>query len=259
MQISELMTEELVTVAPDTTIDDALEQMDRNEVRHLPVLDGGGLIGIVSERDLLGETERDGAAFVRDVMHADVRTLEPDTGVVSAALEMSLQKIGCLPVVERGRLVGILTEVDLLGAFRDLCGDLAHLGQNPAVETRMTREVRTVAPSTTLAQAEALCRTHDVRHLPVVEEERLVGLVSERDLRWARGQRLLGDTQMVQVMSPRTVVVAPEARLAHAAKLMLQHRISSLPVCTGLGHQLVGILTSSDLLDHCMDNLREDE
>ncbi len=259
MQVSDLMSSDLLTAGPDTTLDDALDLMDRNDVRHLPVVDGDGLVGIVSDRDLLAEGEDDGAQLVREVMHSPVKTLDPEASVVSAALEMSLQKIGCMPVVRRGRLVGLVTAGDLLAAFRDLCADAAHVDQNPSVETRMSRAVRTVSPATSLKEAAELCREIDVRHLPVVEDEKLVGVVSDRDLRMAKGQHLDETTPVREVMAPRAVVVAPEARLAHAAKLMIEHRISSLPVCEGLTQHVVGILTSTDLLDHCMDNLREDE
>lgn len=259
MQISELMSVDLVTVSPKTTIHDALDQLDRNDVRHLPVLEGGRLVGILSDRDLYFEVEEDGARPVSELMHTSVQTLEPESGVVAAALEMSLQKIGCLPVVKDGHLLGLLTEVDLMAAFRDLCGGVEHLDQNPSVETRMTREVKTVTPETTLRQAAELLRELDVRHLPIVADGKLASVISDRDLRLAHGQHLAPDTPLSQVMVPRTIVVAPEARLHHAAKLMVEHRISCLPVCEGLGHHLVGILTSTDLLDHCMDNLREDE
>lgn len=259
MQISELMSVDLTTLSPTTTVHDALDEMDRNDVRHLPVLEGGRLVGILSDRDLYVEDEEHEGRPVSELMHASVQTLEPHSGVVTAALEMSIQKIGCVPVVEDERLVGLVTEVDLMAAFRDLCGDVEHLGQNPAVETRMTREVRTAPPETTLKQAAALLREHDVRHLPIVEDGRLVGVISDRDLRMAYGQHLPPETEVAQVMVPRTIVVAPEARLHHAAKLMVEHRISCLPVCEGLGQHLIGILTSTDLLDHCLDNLREDE
>ncbi|MFP4623830.1 MAG: CBS and ACT domain-containing protein [Gemmatimonadota bacterium] len=118
------MTAEVVTVSPRTTVAAALEEIRSNHIRHLPVLDGGRLVGIVTDRDLRLALDPGGGGGtetqVDDVMTGSPIVADPDMPVESAAALLAEHRIGCLPVVEDGELVGILTESDLLRAFVDL-------------------------------------------------------------------------------------------------------------------------------------------
>jgi acetoin utilization protein AcuB len=123
-----------VTIGPNALVRAAADLMRRRKVRHLPVVDGHArLVGIVTDRDLrqvvfdpaiqihLGpraEALRD--LTVRDVMTCGVVTVEPDSDIRQAARLMHERKIGALPVVDRRRLVGILSEHDVLRAFATL-------------------------------------------------------------------------------------------------------------------------------------------
>lgn len=131
MKVSDLMTREVTTLKRNETLSLAEQLMSLGRIRHLPVVDEDGeLAGIVSQRDLfhsglmraLGHGKH-AAARVRDmlpvkeVMSTDVVTTTPDVSLKEAALIMFEKKIGCLPVVENGRLVGILTEGDFVAHF----------------------------------------------------------------------------------------------------------------------------------------------
>ena len=121
----------------------------------------------------------------------------------------------------------------------------------------MTREVVTLRASDTLAEALEVRHSVDIRHLPVVEEGRLVGLVSDRDLRRALGKRLDEKTTSVEeFMTGGVRTLCPTDTLSEAASSMVEHKISALPIVGPTGGALVGILTSTDLLDHCMNTLR---
>lgn len=121
----------------------------------------------------------------------------------------------------------------------------------------MTADVVTASPSTTIAEALALTRKHRIRHLPVVSEERLVGLVTDRDLRlamppiWAEQQEeelrsALRTKQVVEFMVKSIVTTTPETAIEQAARLLYEHRIGCLPVMDG--ERLAGILTETDVL-----------
>ena len=109
----------------------------------------------------------------------------------------------------------------------------------------MSRSVRSIPPNLDTAAARHLMRSARVRHLVVVDGERVVGVVSQRDLGGTR-QEALPAGRVDRVMSSRVVVVEPDATVKDVANLMRGHGIGCMPVVEG--KQLVGIVTTSDLL-----------
>ena len=129
--VRDSMTREVAVLSPPSTAAEALVLCRERRIRHLPVLEGGRLVGIVSDRDLrsaapaLGDPERASALEgirLSDVMTRDVITAHPDDPVEEAANRMRERRIGCLPVVEDGELVGILTSSDVMEALVYLVG-----------------------------------------------------------------------------------------------------------------------------------------
>lgn len=130
-RVRDLMTATPITVDPDDDVATARNLMYRHWVRHLPVVDtAGALVGLISHRDLLRkhlieredvpalvEDETLSAMPVREAMRSLVETASPDAELAEAARRMLDNKYGCLPVVEGGKLVGILTESDFVRAF----------------------------------------------------------------------------------------------------------------------------------------------
>lgn len=269
MDVAEILTPQPITIGPDTRPADALQLMQAEDVRHLPVVEHGCLVGIVSDRDLLRDVgwmpglppETPGApraATVRELMHADPETVSPGDTVVTAAVQLSVQKIGCLPVLEGNRLVGIVTEMDLLEAYARGCGEGAiEAALDVPVREIMRRPVHGVEARATLDEAAALSRAHHVRHLPVLQDGRLAGLVSDRDLRAAHGAGKPGGTPVSAIMAAKPVTIAPDARASQAAERMLRHKFSALPVVEA--GELVGMLTLTDLMDQCAETLHERE
>ena len=124
-------TQELVTVVPETTAVEALALCRMNRIRHLPVLEGGRLVGVISDRDLrvatpaLGDPARaEGLERIRvaDEMARDVTIARPEDPIEDAAMAMYERKIGCLPVVDGEDLVGIVTSSDVMRALVRLVG-----------------------------------------------------------------------------------------------------------------------------------------
>ena len=135
LQVRGVMTKEVTTLKRNDQLSLANDIMQLGRVRHLPVLDDDGrLAGILSQRDLfrgalahaLGYGQRAqrkmlDSLLVKEVMSSDVITTRPDTPLVEAARVLLDRKIGCLPVVEGEKLVGILTEADFVSIF--VCKD----------------------------------------------------------------------------------------------------------------------------------------
>lgn len=127
--VRDIMTSEVTTLKRNEKLTLADDVMQLGRIRHLPVLDDDGreVVGIVSQRDLfrgalaraLGYGQHAGrkildTLFVKDVMTTDVITTGPETPLAEAARVLMERKIGCLPVVKDGHLVGILTEGDFV-------------------------------------------------------------------------------------------------------------------------------------------------
>jgi CBS domain-containing protein len=130
MKVKDIMIKEVATLDVNDELSLANDIMRLGRIRHLPVVDGHQLVGIISERDLfrsslaqaLGYGTRDTREMmknlrIKDIMVAQVITVTPETSLRDAVKMMVDHKIGCLPVVEQDRLVGLITETDILEQY----------------------------------------------------------------------------------------------------------------------------------------------
>ena len=144
MYVRDLMRTEVVTLLADDTLDLADGIMRLGRIRHLPVVSGSRLVGIVSQRDLFraavssllqlgGEAEREWLAGipVRAVMTPRVFTVAPSVSLRAAVRIMLDMRVGCVPVVEDGRLVGLLSESDCLVHLAHLLATAEEKGALP--------------------------------------------------------------------------------------------------------------------------------
>ncbi|HSP15136.1 MAG TPA: CBS domain-containing protein [Thermoanaerobaculia bacterium] len=115
MRVREIMKTKVYTVAPTDSVVAAVNRFRTNQIHHLIVARGSKVLGLVTDRDVDRAVERgaNGTA-VADVMTSDVVTVTPNTTVREAANKMRGRTIGCLPVVEEQKLVGIITRSDLV-------------------------------------------------------------------------------------------------------------------------------------------------
>jgi CBS domain-containing protein len=112
MRIAEIMSTDVETVAPDDTVATARDKMSFHRIHHLVVVDGESITGVVSSRDLEGA---DDDAPIEQVMNPIAVVAHPETKLREAASLLRAHIIGCLPVVEGSRLVGIVTITDFGG------------------------------------------------------------------------------------------------------------------------------------------------
>ncbi len=136
MLVRDRMSRRVTTVRPEARLSEAAQLMRVRKIRHLPVVDHTGrVVGMVTDRDLrqalfapavqaeaedvLGVLE---ALSVGDIMTRSVVSVRAATSIRDAARLMHERKLGALLVVERERLIGLLTETDVLGAFQELLG-----------------------------------------------------------------------------------------------------------------------------------------
>ncbi len=135
MNVAKRMMRNPVVVDENDSMKKAMDLLKEREIRHLPVVKDERLVGIVSERDIKLASPSPATALeireiyylldkvkVKQIMTRRPYTISPSAPIEEAALILREKKIGCLPVVEGGRLVGILTETDILDAFIESMG-----------------------------------------------------------------------------------------------------------------------------------------
>lgn len=116
--VAQFMSASPHTIQPDRTLSDARRWMETHAIRHLPVMDRGVLVGVISDRDIHLLSTVPGvnldALTVRDAMTPDPYVVDPSASIVDVALEMSRQRFGSAIVVDKGHVVGVFTTVDAL-------------------------------------------------------------------------------------------------------------------------------------------------
>lgn len=135
MLVGERMTHPVVHVSPDVAIQDALQLMKKENIRRMPVVKNGKLVGIVSDKDLLNASPSQATSLsvwelnyllskitVSEVMTESVIVVTEGTPIEEAARIMADNKIGGLPVVQGGNVVGIITETDIFRLMLELTG-----------------------------------------------------------------------------------------------------------------------------------------
>ena len=135
MLVKRRMSQPVITVPPDMSVPDCLKLMQRERIRRTPVMDNGRLVGIVSDKDLLNASPSDATSLsvweisylinkikVKDVMTKEVLTIQEDMPIEEAARIMVDNKVGGLPVMSKGSVVGLITETDLFKVLLELMG-----------------------------------------------------------------------------------------------------------------------------------------
>jgi len=270
MNVKDVMHTAVTTVTPETRVSTAHQVMTRREarIRHLPVVtDEGSLVGILTDRDLRRAAASDAPPmaehellylldklFVRDIMTPEVVTVHGTTPVAEAGQIFLQKKFGCLPVVrDNHTLAGILTVTDLLWAYT-----AQHEAERwVSVGSMMQTQVITATPTMSLAEVQRLMHDNRIRHVPVVSGKRLVGILTDRDVREAspspattltRGEIAyqMETTPIETCMTKDVVWLGPGISMANAARELLQRAIGCLPIVDN--GTLVGVVTDMDCL-----------
>jgi len=187
--VRSVMTQTVASILTTAKISDAIELMKTHRVGGLPVVDEENRVwAIVTERDIASIfTRKISGAKVADVMSKKVVTAKPETSIFEAEKTMIQHGFRRLPIVRNGKLSGIITVMDILrffgsgSVFQHLqSGTIAQVLQTSILEIAV-RDVVTVEPEADVGQAARLMQERKVGALPVVENERLVGIITERD------------------------------------------------------------------------------
>ena len=128
--IDAIMSTDLITLGPEATVAEARTLMHNNRIHHLPVVEGGALVGLVTLTNVLAATDsflrdpenriHDTEVSIRDIMVTDIATIDEHASLRQAAMFIEKHKIGCLPIVTNGKLRGIITDTDFVGVAINL-------------------------------------------------------------------------------------------------------------------------------------------
>lgn len=179
------MRRKFPSVAPDADISVVLQHLTDDDAGLVPVVHDRVCVGVITASDVLSLV--DGNTPLADVMTNHLHVVSPTDRVIHARRVMLDHHIERLPVLDSGKLVGILGEIDLaagLARFKETVADHHQPAaiQRFLVEDVMQRQVVTATPETTAVEAVKLMRGRDVGSLPILRSERLVGIVTRSDL-----------------------------------------------------------------------------
>jgi predicted transcriptional regulator len=260
MTVNDIMNRYPLTVQPADLVWLATQKMAWAGVRHIPVVRDGRLVGLVSERDLAVHHARVNAGDdtrIEAIMRPHPQTAAPDDSITEVTARMAANKISCLPVVDKGALVGIITTTDILSSqVRAAMSGAPPRGKK--VEEVMSREVELVHADDRLLDAAGRMQSRVIRHLPVVDGAgAVVGVLSDRDVRAAVGNPSgaiyaedaprLDALRVADAMSRPPVTTTPDRLCSEVARDFVNLRVSAVPVTEESG-ALVGMLSYVDLL-----------
>ena len=252
-----IATKKLVTVTKTTSIKNATELMAKNGIRRMPVVDPGTkrLVGIFTARDILdflGGGKK--ANLVRDnirksintpvgkIMGARVQTI-PDNFTIRQTVDFFRKNdISGAPIVDKQRIVkGMITE-------RDLVRLTAGVPAGIKVEQAMSKKTTTSTPGVSISDLAKIMMRNDFRRLPVVSDDRIVGMVTSMDIiRVIANNKIFGqDLRVEDIMVTNPITVQPGLDIGELAKLSVQKRIGAFPVASR--ERLVGLITEHDIL-----------
>jgi len=262
IRVRDVMKTNVATVHAAHSMPLVASLMELERIRHVPVVDDDQrVVGLVTHRDILaaqlraridssadGPVSLDLALPVSRVMCTEVWTIQSSALAASAARLLRDHRFGCLPVVDDGKLVGLVTESDLLALVTEGL-ELTSPPRPLKVENAMTIFPITITPGTTIAAARALMDKYDVRHLPVTNGAHTVGIVADRDLRVAEAVYSARDNASAQlavalVGTEILYEVAPDTLLEVVLAEMARLKIGAAMVVDA--GRLVGILTTLD-------------
>jgi CBS domain-containing protein len=263
MRIKDIMTRRPRIIAVDDSLLIARDLMLWTGVAHLPVIDGGKLVGLLTDRELAAwiwkHPDRARGLHLEAVsaaMRSSLHTCSPDDEVGEVAGRMANFHLSCLPVVERGDLVGLVTTTDMLAARAREAQEEPVGG--PTVEAVMTRSPATSHPDDYLLDAAARMQEMGIRHLPVLDGGgRVIGMISDRDVRTAIGDpvRALGGAHSVAIdllkvrdaMSQPAITTTGDRSCREVGRLFADRALGAMPVVDDQGG-LVGIISYIDVL-----------
>lgn len=265
MKIKNLMTEDLVTIDKDQNLSDAIKLLSKHKISRLPVLNTNQenqkeLVGIISERDISKEIgsskfEKKPISSIRvsSVMTRDVIKVSEDRDLIDVADLMLENSIGSVPVMDADdKLVGIVSKADFLTLANGKAFDKI------PVKDVMSKNITSVNPSERVVHGRRLMLDEKVGRLPVIEDDKLVGIITSKDLIKLfidvkknvpdnHQKTKLKEVLVEDIMSPNPLSANENESISKVDNLMLETGFNGLPIINN-DDVVVGMITQTDIL-----------
>ena len=265
MHIKDIMSSKVVVVDKDQNLNDALKLMKKHKISRLPVINTNNdhereLVGIITEKDIalrLGSSRYGNMPpshfHVSTVMTPDPITLNAAENLGKAAKIMIENKIGGIPIVDGGEIVGIITKTDFIKTCQGIPYDKTY------IKERMQTNVMTVNPGDRLVHARRILIDEDIGRLPVMSGDEIEGILTAKDIadsmisfrkivpdkyQAARIRNLLVE----DIMTQNVRTISEEKTIADASTFMIDEDFSGVPVTNDTG-EITGMITKTDLMN----------
>lgn len=250
--VRDVMNSHVISVTANETIASAAQAMSQHHISCLAVVDNGVFKGLITQETLLNaifrqssdmKTQTVGACMLRAVP-----VISPEMTVLEASRIAYSENFKWLPVLSGKRLVGIVTQTDLVQVLMCLDGF-------PDVASIMSRDAISIAAGSSAADAARVMAENRISCVVAVQNERVLGILTEKDLlRTAlESQKDPAAVCVVDIMSFPVIAARPSDSMISASRLMERMRLHHLAVMDG--EQLCGIITRSDVLNAFQQSL----
>ena len=243
--VNDIMSKNVVTTTPFTTMDEAAKTMGERHIGSLIVLRDNKPVGIVTERDLLSHVLAVGldprTVMVEGIMSSPLISINPSATIKDAAQKM-MQTKGKLPVFENGRLVGIVTASDLIKSMPKVSETMLWVNEF------MTKGVIIADETVFVSSIVNIMGEKKIGSVVITREGGPIGIFTERDLLTqflATGRSLM--IRVGDACSSPLMVIPSRITVHEASFLMASRRIKRLPVVEN--NDLIGIITARDLVE----------
>ena len=245
LKIEDIMSETIVSAAPDETVLSAARRMAKHNISCIVVTTADGPVGILTERDALrgvaGGYEDFLTAMVSEKMSSPVIAVSPDLPALDASALMESKRIKRLLVVRDDQLVGVVTQTDITRG-------LISMSPFKNISDLMSTEVVTVTATTTITEAAQLMASWNISCVVLMHRHEAAGIVTEKDIlqRVVAGTEDPTATPVAEIMSFPVATVPPTYSVMSATRMMDSMHIHRLVVAQD--GEVQGIVTQTDII-----------
>lgn len=254
--VGDVMSKEVATICPDEIVISAAKIMSDNKISCLVVMDQGNIAGIITETDVLRRVGNKGKDSYRTklsrIMSSPVESVSSDLSVLEASKIMGVKHIKRLPIMDEGKLVGIVTQTDLVRA-------LTSYGLWRDISEIMSRNIASIQMDASVAEAAEIMTSRKISCIIVMDGDDVAGVLTEKDLlgRVVALQRDTANTRMEEVMSSPVMSVLSNFSVYSASKVMEEMNIRRLVIMKD--KRLCGVLTQTDIFMAVRNKLQAEE